>query len=122
MAGSKYRNIRINGSASRKEAKRKLYLEKLERDGIITDLKCQVPFELIPMQRKPDVVGPRGGVKKGKVIERAAYYYADFTYYNESGEYVVEDTKGYRGGEAYAYYVLKRKLMLWRYGIQVREI
>ena len=122
MSGSKYRNIRINGSASKKEAKRKLVLEQMERDGKITDLRCQVPFELIPMQREPDTIGPRGGVKKGKVKERAAYYYADFTYYNDKGEYVVEDTKGYRGGEAYSYYVLKRKLMLWRHGIQIKEI
>ncbi len=122
MRGSKYRNIRTNGSASKKEAKRKLALEQMERDGEITDLRFQVPFELVPEQREPDVMGPRGGKKRGKVKERAAYYYADFCYFDSSGEYVVEDTKGYRGGEAYAYYVLKRKLMLWRYGIRIREI
>lgn len=31
---------------------------------------------------------------------------------------VVEDVKGFRTKE----YVIKRKLMLWRYGIRIREV
>lgn len=118
---SKYRNIRTRGSASKKEAKRKLVLEQKERDGEISDLKCQVPFELISQKREPDTIGPRGGIKKGKVIEHSCQYIADFVY-RENGEMVVEDAKGYRGGEAYALFVVKRKLMLDRYGIRVREV
>lgn len=51
-------------------------------------------------------------------VERAAVYKADFTYYTDAGEYVVEDAKGYRTPD----YVLKRKLMLYGQGIRVREV
>lgn len=116
MRGSKYRNIRTNGSASKKEAKRKLVLEQMERNGEIEDLQCQVTFELIPVQREPDMVGPRGGIKKGKVIAHSCKYIADFVY-KKDGKMVVEDTKGFRT-EGYG---IKKKLMLWRYGIQIKE-
>ena len=33
----------------------------------------------------------------------------------------VEDVKGYKGDTAYRFFVLKRKLMLYRYGIHVKE-
>lgn len=45
-------------------------------------------------------------------------YVADFVYKDENGEEVVEDVKGMRTKE----YIIKRKLMLWQYGIQVREV
>ena len=40
------------------------------------------------------------------------------------GETVVEDVKGYRdpSSAAYAKFVIKRKLMLERYGIRVKEV
>jgi hypothetical protein len=76
-----------------------------------------VEFELIPAQREPDTVGVRGGVKRGKVIEQAVKYVADFVY-EENGKLIVEDTKGFRTKD----YIIKRKLMLWVHGIQIKEI
>ena len=102
---------------SKKEANRYLELRLLEKAGEITDLRCQVEYELIPAQYGPDVVTPRGIVKRGPLIERAVKYKADFVY-NDSGETVVEDVKGFRTKD----YILKRKLMLHRYGIQIKEI
>jgi len=113
---SKYHNIRVGKSASKREAKRKIALEQMERDGEISDLRCQVPFELIPVQREPDTIGPRGGVRKGKVIAHSCKYVADFVY-TQNGEMVVEDSKGFRT-EGYG---IKKKLMLWRYGIRIKE-
>lgn len=101
---------------SRKEYKRWLELKALERAGKITDLQRQVCIELIPCIREPDTIGKRGGRKQGKVIERKASYIADFSYM-ENGEHIVEDVKGVRTKD----YILKRKLLLWRYGIKVRE-
>lgn len=121
MRGNKYHAIAENGSASRKEARRKWELEMEQRAGIISGLRCQVPFELITEKREPDAVGPRGGIKRGKVIERKCEYIADFVY-TRDGELVVEDVKGYRGGEAYALFSIKRKLMLDRHGIRVKEV
>lgn len=96
---------------SKKEAQRWSYLRLLEKAGKIGDLNRQVPFTLIPSQREPG--------KKGKVIERAVNYFADFTYIDaESGELVVEDTKGVRTAD----YNIKRKLMLYVHGIRIKEV
>lgn len=104
---------------SKKEARRAGILETLEKAGAITDLRRQVKFVLIPTQREPDTIGPKGGRKPGKVIERECYYLADFVYtITATGETVIEDTKGVRTKE----YVIKRKLMLERFGIRIKEL
>lgn len=101
------------------EAKRYSELCLLQRAGLISDLRTQVPFELIPTQREPDVIGKRGGVKPGKCIEKACTYYADFTYMKD-GALVVEDAKSpATRTEAYR---IKKKLMLWVHGIRVIEV
>ena len=95
----------------------------LRSEGIISNLQRQVKYVLIPTQREPAVLGPRGGVKPGKLIENECSYIADFVYtVNETGETVVEDVKGYKKGEAYKVFTIKRKLMLFVYGIQVKEV
>ena len=117
---SKYgaQKVNIDGERfdSKREARRYQELRLLERAGEIRDLKRQVKFVLIQAQREPDTIGPRGAVKRGKIIEREAAYIADFTYY-EGEQYVVEDAKGMKTDV----YKLKKKLMLERYGIQIRE-
>lgn len=103
---------------SHKEANRYTELKLLERAGKISELNMQVPFELVPAQREPDIVGARGGVKRGKVIEKSVVYYADFVYKDKSGNTVVEDTKGVRTKE----YTIKKKLLLYFYGIRIQEV
>lgn len=115
---------------SRKEAFRWQQLLLLERAGEITDLKRQVEFILIPDQREPSTEVYRKGEKKGmpkegKLLERKVFYVADFVYYDtRTGEKVVEDVKGYRdpSSAGYAKFVLKRKMMLWLYGIRIKEV
>ena len=106
---------------SKKEYKRFCELSLLERAGEITNLQRQVPFLLIPEQRGPSVEkyqkGPRKGqLKPGPVLERKVSYVADFVY-EENGETIVEDAKGMRTKE----FIIKRKLMLYRYGIRIKE-
>lgn len=119
---NKYLNkkITMDGETfdSLKEYRRFCELRLLQRAGKIKDLKRQVKFVLIPTQREPDKIGVRGGVKKGRVIEQECVYLADFTYYTDSGDYVVEDTKGVRTKD----YIIKRKLMLYMNGIRIQEI
>lgn len=91
---------------SKKEASRYQELKFLELGGKITELHRQVPFELIPKQTKED----------GKV-ERAVNYVADFTYWKD-GKFIVEDAKGFRTPD----YILKRKMMLEKHGITIREV
>ena len=117
----KYYNkkVTIDGNTfdSRKEYRRFCELSLLLKAGAITDLQRQVEFELIPTQREPDTIGVRGGVKRGKVIELAVKYVADFVY-RENGQTIVEDTKGFKTKD----YIIKRKLMLWVHGIKIREV
>lgn len=126
-SGKKYGNVKseIDGEVfdSRREARRYIELQGLLKAGTIKDLRRQVRFLLIPAQREPDEIGPRGGRKPGKLIEKEVAYMADFVYTDtETGETVVEDVKGYKGGGAYAVFSLKRKLMLHVHGIRIREI
>lgn len=108
---------------SQKEVLRYKELRLLYSEGIISNLRRQVKYVLIPTQREPAAVGPRGGVKPGKLLENECSYIADFVYtVNETGETVVEDVKGYKKGEAYKVFTIKRKLMLFVYGIQVKEV
>ena len=121
---SKYgnRKIIVNGIKfdSKKEAERYQELSLLEKAGVISDLQMQVKFLLIPAQY--EIVERYG--KKGqklqsgtKCIEKECSYYADFVYL-QNGEQVVEDTKGFKTPE----YIIKRKLMLFKYGIKINEV
>lgn len=103
---------------SAKEYRRYCELKLLEKAGEITDLQMQVKFVLIPSQREADIIGVRGGTKKGKLIEKECSYYADFVYLDKNGQRVVEDTKGMRTTD----YIIKRKLMMYVHGIRIREL
>lgn len=117
---NKYKNkkVTVNGLTfdSMKEANRWGQLKLMERAGRISNLRRQVRFCLIPEQRMPDTLGPRGGRRKGRIIEKGCYYVADFVY-EENGRTVVEDTKGFPT-EAYK---IKRKLMR-QMGYPIREV
>lgn len=86
---------------SKKEMRRYGELIILEKAGLISNLRRQIKFELIPKQES----------------ERSCVYIADFVY-EENGKTVVEDAKGMKTKD----YIIKRKLMLWRYGIKIREV
>lgn len=117
---SKYhsKKITVDGETfdSKKEYRRWQELRLLEKAGSISDLRRQVTFELVPASREKPAIGPRGGVKPGKVIEKPVNYIADFVYFKD-GERIVEDTKGVRTAD----YIIKRKLMLYIHGIKILE-
>lgn len=98
----KYGNIKtvVDGIKfdSKAEAERYAELRLLERAGIISELKLQPKFQLIPTF-----------VKNGKTF-RGINYIADFMY-TENGRKVVEDVKGCRT----EVYKLKRKLFEYYY-------
>lgn len=126
MRRRKYGNTKITVDGiqfdSKREAARYQELQLLERAGKITTLQRQVKYVLIPTQREwineIYTKGPKKGhFKSGKVLEKECDYIADFCYI-QNGEIVVEDAKGYRT----EVYKIKKKLMLERYGIQIREV
>lgn len=117
----KNRKVNIDGDVfdSMKEYWRFAELKQMQAEGKITDLQRQVKYILIPAQREPDTIGKRGGVKKGKLLEREVAYYADFVYrLADTGTLIVEDTKGMRTTE----YIIKRKLMLFIHKIRIKEL
>lgn len=101
---------------SRKEAARYKELRLLERAGAIQNLYTQYRFQLIPAHYEM-VTDPKTGKQKRQCIERACSYVADFVY-TKDGKKVVEDTKGFKTKD----YILKRKMMLYFYGIRIQEI
>ena len=105
---SKFRAEKIAGYDSHREYRRACLLKAMQRSGIISNLREQVKFTLVPCQRGPD----------GKLLEREVAYIADFVYTDSDGNTVVEDTKGFRTPE----YIIKRKLMLSVHGISINEI
>lgn len=119
---SKYHSTKVEFEGitfdSRRELKRWRDLKAKEDAGEIFDLQRQVKFVLIPAIHEPDIIGPRGGRKPGKLIERECSYYADFVYKDAQGRQIVEDTKGMRTAD----YIIKRKLLLYIHGIQIHEI
>lgn len=116
----KYRAVKteIDGITfdSKKEARKYLELKNAEETGAIKNLRCQVRFPLIPDLREDPTVTKTGKLKLGKIIERKVDYIADFVY-EVGDETVVLDVKGYRTKD----YIIKRKLMLWTWGIRVQE-
>lgn len=86
---------------SKHEAKRYQELRLLEQAGEITNLRLQVPFELIPKS------------KYGMPIR----YIADFMYNDRNGQLIVEDAKGVKT----PVYRLKRRMMAEIYNIEIKE-
>ena len=113
----KYKNkkVTIDGVTydSLREYHRFCELKRLERAGEISNLQRQVKYILVPSQKL-----------NGKVVERSVSYAADFVYHDKSGNLIVEDSKGYRNpaSAGYAKFVIKRKLMLYVHGIQIKEV
>lgn len=106
----KYHNKRVvfDGRTFDSEHERDRYaeLKLLERAGAISELKIQPAFTLVPAVKE-----------KGKVVQRAVTYKADFSYIRD-GKLIVEDAKGVRTDV----YKLKKKLMRAVYGIVVEEV
>lgn len=109
---SKYHSEKSGGYDSVREHERGNVLELLEKRGIISNLRKQVRYVLIPAQY---VVGI-----KGKLVcaRRECSYIADFVYVIK-GDYLdtVEDSKGCRTNA----YKHKKRLMLLIHGITIKE-
>ncbi len=115
---NKYHAKRVGTHASQKEHNRAATLKLWQRAGVISNLREQVSFELIPAQ-----YGECGTDLKGKPVrvclERACKYIADFVYTDKkTGQTIVEDTKGVLT----EVYKIKRKLMLYVHGIRIKEV
>ena len=94
--------------ASGFEAERYSSLKLLEKAGAISNLRMQVPYELIPSFT-------HNGKKYRNCVYKADFVYID----NRDGHEIVEDTKGYVTKE----YAIKKKLLLFKYpDMDFREV
>lgn len=121
---SKYGNKKAihNGITfdSRRERNRYINLLTLQRAGEISDLKMQVPFEIIPAVYETVEKQLKTKVKKvEKCVQRATHYIADFVYKDKDGNEIVEDVKG-STKMLTPEFRLKMKLMRYVHGIQIK--
>lgn len=88
---------------SKKEYNRWCELKLLERAGVITNLKRQIPFVLVEKSE----------------YGRELKYVSDFCYW-EQGKYIVEDVKS--TATKTPLYRFKKRLLAEKYGIVITEI
>lgn len=119
----KYNNIKVEADGrkfdSKKEYRRYQELKILENRGEISNLQCQVKFELAEAVREADTVGVRGGKIKGRVILPSVSYIADFVYFKD-GKMIVEDTKS--EATKTPVYEVKKKWFYQKYKILISEV
>lgn len=96
---------------SKDEFDRYLYLKHMEDTGVISFLKRQVRFEIIPKLIRKEKIQLKTKVKEvDRVEEIAAHYTADFCYVDNEGKYIIEELKS-NYTKNLADYILRRKLM-----------
>ena len=98
---SKFGNVKTGVYDSKREAQRAAKLQAMQAAGKIRNLREKVTYLLIPKQDG----------------ERQCTYTADFVY-EENGETVVEDVKGFPNDR----WPIKRKLMLFLHQIRVKVV
>lgn len=110
---NKYHNkkVIIDGKKfdSKKEKDYYLKLKMLEKAGKIKDLKLQVPFLLL------------NTFKLNDKTYRKTSYIADFTYIDNKNKFHVIDVKS-EATRKDKTYQLKKKLLAWKYGIEIEEV
>lgn len=93
------------------ERDRYIQLQYLQTKGIISELRRQMSFIIIPRQTRQQTVQLKTKSKMiERVIEQAAHYTCDFIY-KENGLYVMEEVKS-RITKKARDYPLRRKLII----------
>lgn len=100
-----YKGIKFD---SKKEMGYYIKLELLEKSGVIHDLQRQVEFDLIET------------FTLNNKTYRKTKYIADFAYYDKENKYHVVDVKS--PSTRTQVYQLKKKLLAWKYGIEIEEV
>lgn len=104
---NKYNARKVDGHDSGRENARARQLKLKLKAGLISNLREQVVYTLIPSQKNEE-----------GITERPVRYKADFVYVDKAtGKTIVEDSKGFRTPD----YIIKRKLMLFIHGITIKE-
>lgn len=122
---SKYRNTKVEYQGikfdSKREMQRYIILKDAENKGVISDLRMQVKFELIPAVKETYIQHLKTKDKEcTRTLQLPITYTCDFAYIKDN-ELVIEDVKISKSMLPKEY-VLKKKMMLALKGIHIREI
>ena len=120
---SKYHNKKVTFDGiefdSKKEMYRYIRLKSMQEEGLISELRMQVPYEVIPAVYEKAEKQLKTKVKiVDRCVQKATHYIADFVYTDKDGNMVVEDAKGMRTEK----YLLKKKMMRAFLGITIKEV
>ena len=119
--GNKYKNEKVEFDGikfdSKRERDRYMVLKDAERRGVISELKCQPKFTLIPAQYHEEAKQLKTKVKMVKKCDFLAITYTGDFQYVKDGNVVVEDVKGMVTPE----YKLKEKMMAYFHHIIIRR-
>ena len=120
--GNKYKNEKVEFDGikfdSKRERDRYMVLKDAERRGVISELKCQPKFTLIPAQYHEEEKQLKTKVKMVKKCDFLAITYTGDFQYVKDGKVVVEDVKGIVTPE----YKLKEKMMAYFHHIIIRRV
>lgn len=106
---------------SKREMQRLVVLKEAEEKGLISDLRTQVTFELIPAITEEYVEHLKTKDKiKIRVLQRAVTYKADFVYIKD-GEEIIEDVKISKALIPKEF-ALKEKIFFWKYGKRIQLV
>lgn len=123
--GKKYNNTKVEYEGikfdSKKEMQRYLVLKDAEDKGIISDLKLQVRFELIPAVKEEYLEHLKTKDKiKTRTLQLPITYTCDFQYIKD-GETIIEDIKA-SPKMLPKEYTLKKKMMFALKGVKIKEV
>lgn len=123
--GERYNHtkVEVNGLKfdSKKEYQRYLVLKEAEDNGLITDLRTQVKYELIPAVVEEYIEHLKTKDKiKTRTLQLAITWTADFVYLKD-GEEVIEDVKPSKMLLSDRF-VIKEKLFFWKYRKRIRLV
>ena len=122
---SKYGNSKVEYQGikfdSKREMQRYIILKDAENKGLISDLRMQVKFELIPAVKETYIQHLKTKDKEcTRTLQLPITYTCDFAYIKDN-ELVIEDVKISKSMLPKEY-VLKKKMMFALKGIKIREI
>ena len=123
--GERYNHTKVEANGlkfdSKKEYQRYLVLKEAEDNRLITDLRTQVKYELIPAVVEEYIEHLKTKDKiKTRTLQLAITWTADFVYIKD-GEEVVEDVKPSKSLLSDRF-VIKEKLFFWKYRKRIRLV
>ena len=125
--GNKYKNEKVEFDGikfdSKRERDRYMVLKDAERRGVISELKCQPKFTLIPAQYHEEAKQLKTKVKMVKKCDFLAITYTGDFQYVKDGKVVVEDVKSSKSLAALDQkFLLKEKMMYYFHKIRIRRV